>query len=466
VQSPPSRARAWPRPEAITSLLRGRLTLIGPSTAHGLAGSIGIDVSEAEAALLALEAEGVVLRGRFTPGLQDQSLVEWCDRSLLARIHRYTLNRLRAEIEPVSPAEYIRFLFKWQHVDPTDRLRGIDGLREAIATLDGCELASASWERTVLPARVEGYESSMLDLVCLAGEVGWARLSPPPADLTDPPRLAPATPIALFLREHAPLWHLLASTPPREAETRLPPDARRVLDELRTRGASFSNDLRARCRLDADAARSAIGALVASGLAASDGFSGLRALIRSAHGALGPRDRRASFAGRWTALGNPASPESRETAVEAQAWAYLRRYGIVFRRVLARETIAAPWRELARVYRRLEARGEIRGGRFVSGMSGEQFALPRAVERLREVRRTQHDGRLLTISTADPLNLVGIVTAGDRVRAATRNRLVYRDGVPLAVLEGDAVRELAPIDPAIAADVSRALSRRRTLSVG
>ncbi len=154
----------------------------------------------------------------------------------------------------------------------------------------------------------------------------------------------------------------------------------------------------------------------------------------------------------------------RSDAIEAQAWSLIRRYGVIFRRLLTREAIAAPWRELARVYRRLEARGEIRSGRFVSGMSGEQFALPRAVERLREVRRTPRDGRLLTISTADPLNLVGIVTSGERIRTATRNRLVYRDGVPLAVLEGDEVRELTTIDSAIAADVSQALSRRRPLA--
>ena len=406
----------------------------------------------------------VVLRGRFTPATPPDAPIEWCDRSLLARIHRYTLNRLRAEIEPVSAAEFTRFLFKWQHVDPADRLRGLDGLREALAVLDGCELPSAAWERAVLPSRVEGYESSMLDLVCLSGEVGWARLSQPPTETIDPPRLVPATPIALFLREHAGLWHLLASTPAAHAETRLTADAARVLEVLRSRGASFTSDLRSLCGLDADAARHAVGVLVATGLAASDGFSGLRALIWSKPGLPASRDRRASYAGRWTALTGAEAAVGRSDAIEAQAWSLIRRYGVIFRRLLTREAIAAPWRELARVYRRLEARGEIRSGRFVSGMSGEQFALPRAIERLREVRRTPRDGRLLTISTADPLNLVGIVTSGERIRTATRNRLVYRDGVPLAVLEGDEVRELTTIDSAIAADVSQALSRRRPLA--
>jgi ATP-dependent Lhr-like helicase len=484
IGAPPSRrARTWTRDEALCELLRGRVTIEGPTTADLLAQSLAIECKEIDAALLALESDGVVLRGHFTPYSQKPQTTEWCDRALLARIHRYTLNRLRAEIEPVSPADFMRFLFRWQHVDRSDRLTGLDGLREALATLDGFELAGAAWERAVLPARVDGYDASMLDLLCLTGEVGWARLSPPgigarpstelgttlslsPLDglgAIQPPRLTPATPVALFLREHGDAWQTLRAAEG-DPEGRLPENARRVLDVLRSRGASFLNDLRAAGALDASEVRRSLGTLVASGMAASDGFAGLRALMRGGPGRTITPDRRASFAGRWTTISQPPSSPSRatvEAAVEAQAWALLRRYGVVFRRVLMRESIAAPWRDLTRVYRRLEARGEIRGGRFVSGMSGEQFALPRAVERLREVRRTPHDGRLLIISTADPLNLGGIITSGDRIRAAVRNRLVYRDGVPIAALEGDVVRELAPIDPAIAADVSRALSRRR-----
>ena len=154
-------------------------------------------------------------------------------------------------------------------------------------------------------------------------------------------------------------------------------------------------------------------------------------------------------------------PTAREAAVDAQAWALLRRYGVVVRRLLAREANAAPWRELTRTYRRLEARGEIRGGRFVSGMSGEQFALPDAVERLREIRRTPADRRLITISAADPLNLAGIVTAGERVRAAAATRLAYRDGVPLAVMEGDYIRPLVRADGDLGAEVASALAGRR-----
>jgi ATP-dependent Lhr-like helicase len=436
---PPARlAKTWGRGDAIAELLRGRLTLTGPTTGGALANSLGISPADADTALLRLEGEGVVLRGRFTPA---ETALEWCDRTLLARIHRYTLTRLRAEIEPVPPADFMRFLFRWQHVESSSRLTGLEGLRVIIGALDGYELAAGAWERAVLPARLDRYEPSMLDILCLSGEAAWARLSPSPREGGDAAALVPATPIALFLREHAAAWRALRVS---NDEPRLDEPAGNVLAVLRSRGASFFADLAAACGLDADRLRQAIGALVASGLVTSDGFSGLRALVWAARGRPAHHDRRSSFAGRWTADESNGEAVSREEAVELQAWALLRRYGVVFRRLLTRETNAAPWRELARVYRRLEARGEIRSGRFVTGMSGEQFALPDAVEQLREVRRMGAGDGSIAISAADPLNLAGIVTAGERIRAAGRTRIVYRDGAPVAVLEGDCVRELAP----------------------
>ena len=454
-------ARNWTRTDAIRELIRSRLTLLGPARASGLADSLHISVIEVDEALLALESEGVVLRGRFSPASVDGA-IEWCDRTLLSRIHRYTLNRLRAEIEPVTAADFMRFLFRWQHVEPPTQLGGLDGLREVVAMLDGFELAAGAWERSVLPARLEGYEPSLVDMLCLAGEVCWGRLSLPSAPHGGERKPIAATPVALYLREHAPAWQMLRSST-REIEPTLGDSARRVLDTLRTRGASFFNDLTIACGMSATEVRESIGVLVLAGLAASDGFSGLRALVWSSRTVPISRDRRTQFSGRWTAVPNTAAedPSAHEAAVELLAWTLLRRYGVVFRRLLVRETNVVPWRELTRVYRRLEARGEIRGGRFVSGMSGEQFALPHAIDRLRETRRQRPEGRLIAISTADPLNLVGIVTSGARIRASRRNRLVYRDGVPLAVLEGDFVRELAPIDPAIVGEVSRALQRPR-----
>jgi ATP-dependent Lhr-like helicase len=477
VSPPASRAaRVWARDSALVELLRGRLAVVGPCTVEILAGSLGAPEADMDSALLALESEGVVLRGSFTPGSRG---LEWCDRRLLARIHRYTLNRLRAEIAPVSPAEFTRFLFAWQHVERSSRLVGLDGLRAVLAQLDGLELPARAWERDVLSARLEHYEPSWLDTLCLTGEVAWARLS------SGPTQVVGATPIALFLREHADLWsalratddgghtlsdaptpdagHVLLGAPINDTPTRrrhLSDGARRLFDHLSSHGASFARELKAACQLSDEDCHEALGELVAAGLITSDGFAGLRAIATSISG----RRTGAETAGRWSALrSSPRGAEraSREDAVRALAWTLLSRYGVVFRRLLAREPSGVPWRELVRVYRTLEARGEIRGGRFVSGMSGEQFALPDAVDRLREVRRRGSDETLVTITGADPLNLTGIVTAGDRIRAATGSRIVYRNGVPLAALEGDMLRTLGAVEPAIAADVAAAAAGRR-----
>jgi ATP-dependent Lhr-like helicase len=465
VAAPPSRAaRTWTTEEALVELVRGRMTIAGPTTARALGDVLCVEPPEITSALHSLEAEGAVLRGRFTPGLPSDAL-EWCDRRLLARIHRYTLNRLRAEIEPVSPADFMRFLFAWQHVDASSKLTGIEGLRAVIGVLDGFELAANAWERYVLPARLDRYEPSMLDMLCLSGEVGWARLSD-----------AGANAVALFPREHGDAWQTLREVSddhaPAAIEETLSEGAHQVLDVLRRRGASFLREVIAATKLDEADARRALNELVAAGLIASDGFAGLRAMSPGAGGpsANGPRmrdsrsarDTRVDPAGRWSILRGDADDQAAcEAAVERQAWALLQRYGVVFRRLLAREANARPWRELTRIYRRLEARGEIRGGRFVTGMSGEQFALPDAIERMREIRRSPAKGTLIVVSGADPLNLAGIITACDRVRAIASSRIVYRDGVPLAAMEGDYVRPLAEIPAANAGDVASALAGRR-----
>jgi ATP-dependent helicase Lhr and Lhr-like helicase len=431
ITAPPSRQKPWTRDAAILELIRGRMTLLGPTTAHALAQTLAIDVREADAALIALESEGVVLRGTFeTPGA-----LEWCDRRLLARIHRYTIHRLRAEIAPVSAADFMRFLFVWQHVAPQAKLRGIEGLQAVLAQLDGFEVAASAWERSVLPSRIDAYEPSMLDMLCLTGEVGWARLSPATSTVVS------ATPIALFLRANADAWQSLRDA----SSIELTDDARAVVEILRARGASFARDL---------GSDDALGELVSAGLIASDGFAGLRALVAASH-----EKQRANLAGRWSLL-TPADA-STDDALETQARTLLRRYGVIFRRLLTREPNAAPWRELARVYRRLEARGEIRGGRFVRGMSGEQFALPEAIERLREIRRDEKNGRLIVISAADPLNLTGIIDDNDRIRATAATRIAYQDGIAVSVMEGDYVRPLVDLDTAASMTIATALAGRR-----
>jgi len=449
-------AHVWAPAAAAIELVRSRLTITGPVTTDALARTIGVPSSDLDESLLALEAEGVVLRGRFTPGAAAGT-VEWCDRALLARIHRYTLNRLRAEIEPVTPADFMRFLFTWQYVEDSARLTGPDGLRQVLERLDGFEAPAAAWERALLPSRMDRYEPSMLDVLCLSGEVGWARLSSPGMLKT-----ASVTPIALLTGDHGDAWQQRREDG-EAADAGITDDARVVRDLLRARGASFFKDLMAALPFDADRMRQALSVLVAAGLVTSDGFAGLRMLVAASQGRVLPDDRRASLAGRWSVRAENRAPMSRDAAIEQQAWTLLRRYGVVFRRLLIRETTAAPWRDLTRVCRRLEARGEIRGGRFVSGMAGEQFALPDAVPVLREVRRTPASGTIYSISTADPLNLSGIVTAGARLRAASRNRVAYRNGVPVAALENQVFRALVPLDAAETAAASSALSSKRTV---
>jgi len=409
IATPPSRVKTWQREDAMVKIIRGRMSLLGPTTATELATSLSIDTKDADAALLKLESEGAILRGSFSP---RETAVEWCDRRLLARIHRYTLNRLRAEIEPVTAADFMRFLFAWQHVTPSSRLTSIDGLHEVIRQLDGFEIAANAWEKHILPQRIDRYEPSLLDTLCFTGEIGWARLT---------------TGVALFPRPHVAAWLT-------ETTTTLSEPAQQILDTLRTRGASFTRDLGD----NQEALTEGIGELVNAGLITSDGFIG----------------RKPERAGRWSLLTNDIDHEQ---AVETQARALLRRYGVIFRRLLTREPNAAPWRELARVYRRLEARGEIRGGRFVTGMSGEQFALPEAVEKLREIRRTPPDAHLTVISACDPLNLIGILTTTDRIRAIAGTRIAYRDGIAVSMMEGDFLRPLAEPDM----EVAMALAGRR-----
>ena len=470
IAAPPSRAgRQWSRDQALVELVRGRIALVGPTTAAELAQPLGLAAADVEAALLTLEAEGVVLRGRFRPsGMHAFGGLEWCDRRLLARIHRYTLNRLRAEIEPVSQADFVRFLFDWQHLTPAHRLSGAEGVLQAIRRLDGFDAAAGAWEGALLPARLDRYDPALLDLLCLTGRVGWARLS----GHERATRLIRSTPIALFLGEHAAAWRHLAATVEDENPPRLGAAAQTVLACLRARGALFAHEIAGIAAdtgasggspVAADEVREALGELVSAGRAVSDGFAGLRGLVADRDGALA-----SITAGRWSAMrpidtGGVSSPAGTmdEAIVDVQARALLDRYGVICRRLLARETRALPWRVLARVYRRLEARGDIRGGRFVAGLSGEQFALPEAVERLREVRRTAPDHRVVAISAADPVNLAGIVTAGSRVPAVATTRIAYRDGVPLAALEGDYMRPLGEIDPAIAGEVASVLAGRR-----
>jgi ATP-dependent Lhr-like helicase len=465
------RAKSWTREEALRELVRGRLETVGPTTAAELAQALGVPGPEVDFALGALEHEGFVLRGRFSPGVRE---LEWCERRLLARIHRYTLDRLRREIEPVPAADFMRFLLRWQRVTADTRAAGPEGLAAVLELLDGFELPAGAWETDVLPARLVEYDPLWLDGLCLSGEIAWGRLSRAAAG-NGPTGgrksgLIRTTPVALFRRERGAFWRSLAAHA-EPAELSLSHAAAALAGVLDERGASFFGDLVNATGLLRTEVEKGLGELVAWGLVTSDSFAGLRALLvpsdrRRPIGGFRRRGRVAAFgvetAGRWSRVRGGSSVPDDQLA-EAVAWQLLRRYGVVFRRLVTRETLLAPWRDLLRVYRRLEARGEIRGGRFVGGFSGEQYALPEAIGLLRSVRREAASGALVSVSGADPLNLVGIITPGDVVPALTPNRILYRDGVPVAVREGEGRGErfLAEVTTEEAAGLRQALVRGR-----
>jgi ATP-dependent Lhr-like helicase len=428
------KANAWfaleRKDDEVLEILASRLEVLGPVSEHEL------EIPDAQSALLALEAQGRVLRGRFS-----SNDLQWCDRRLLARIHRYTLNRLRAEIEPVSAAQFMRFLLHWQHVAGEDQVKGPEGLMAVVGQLEGFELAAAAWEYDVLPARVSDYDASHIDQLCLSGRVAWGRLTP---GSKAPLR---SSPIAVMPREHLGRWGV-----DKAPVVDLSSEAKAVAEALEKRGASFFHELVTATGHLPTYVERALAELAGAGIATADSFAGLRAL-------LAPQEKRKALvetAGRWSLLKTEANDN-----VEAIARILLKRYGVVFRVLLQRESHLPPWRELVRVYRRLEARGEIRGGRFVTGFGGEQFAAPDAVGRLRAVRKSENTGELAILSAADPLNLVGILTPEARVAAIYRSRILFQDGLPIAAVEGGQVRRLA--DSALDEPQLRTLLARRSL---
>ena len=473
VVTPPERERAktWSREDAIRELVRGRLEVVGPTTTADIAAALGLPPSDIEFALAGLEHEGFALRGRFSSGVEG---IEWCERRLLARIHRYTLDRLRKEIEPVAAADFLRFLFKWQRVATGSRGEGPEGLAAVLDLLDGYEVAAGAWESEVLPARLTDYDPLWLDGLCLSGEIAWGRLTAiRNAEAgTRNRKVGPVrgTPIALYRRDRGEIWR--AGLPEIDPATLpLSSTAQALLGAFDARGAQFFGDLVSTTGLLRTEVEKGLAELVAWGLVSSDSFAGLRALLvpsdrrRPLGGGYRRRGHIAPFgvenAGRWArAHSRPAIPE--EQVAETIAWQLLRRYGVVFRRLVQRETLLAPWRDILRVFRRLEARGEIRGGRFVGGFSGEQYALPEAIGLLRSTRKEQGEDELIAVSGADPLNLVGILTPDEAVPAITTNRILYRDGVPIVVKESEGKERFLVDVPAEERDQMRgALLRRR-----
>jgi len=453
---------------AAVAATRGHLATTGPTTAVDLAARMRLGAAAVEQALARLEAEGFALRGRFDPERHEAGRdVEFCERRLLARIHRYTTDRLRREIEPVTAQDFMRFLLRWQHVAPETQMEGRRGLLAVIEQLQGFEVAAGSWEEAVLPARVAGYRPEWLDDLCLSGEVVWGRFAARAAagggdaageETADRGGVVPsrATPVGFALRDNLD-WLLRAARGP--ARPALPGDgaARDIFDALSARGALFYNDLAAvtgRLRVEVE---EGLWDLVSRGLVTADGFGSVRALLtarerwakRAAHprgGRLrrGAREPVVGAEGRWSIMMSPEPLDAEagadvETLAEAVAEQLLARYGVVFRDLAVRESLAVPWREVLWALRRMEARGTARGGRFITGFVGEQYALPEAVEALRQTRRRERSGETVRLAGVDPLNLTGLITPGSRVPATRGNLVTYRDGLPIAPPSGPVV---------------------------
>jgi ATP-dependent Lhr-like helicase len=470
--------------QAMSKCVQGWLQILGPNTANALASQLNLDPAAVFQAFLAMEMQGLLMRGVFDhPAPQSQTEapdhdIEWCERRILQRIHRRSVATLRKQIEPANPAVYMRWLLNWQHLAPQTQLSGEEGVLEALHQLEGFEAPAIEWERTLLPARVANYDPRWLDALCLSGAVGWGRISPHPAwstgDGAAPRRVIPtnAAPITFYIRETADwLPHALArlSVDEEKLAAALSPEALQLRALLQQRGACFSNDIQRILSLTRPQTQHALWELATAGLAAADGFDQLRAMMdprrrSNTEPATGKRATRSS-AGRWSLLyENPAASEpalslskgpasgtwaeaprnSREresqlrqtaivqarrtdAALESAARMLLARYGILFRDLLARESNAPRWRDLLNILRRLEARGEIRGGRFLSGFGGEQYALPDAVESLRAARNRECFATI-SVAAADPINLVGIVIPGDRIPSVPGKQVVYRNG--------------------------------------
>jgi ATP-dependent helicase Lhr and Lhr-like helicase len=479
--------RSSPSEESLIQIVRGRLEGLGPVTAGSIAASLSASASSVNIALAALEAEGFAMRGRYTAdaAAADAATEEWCERRLLARIHRYTVKRLRAEIEAVPAKDFVRFLCEWQRTLPDARMQGSDALAAVLAQLEGFEAPAAAWETEIIPSRSAEYDPSWLDEHCRSGRFMWTRLAARSAAAPDssvaagrpaPGRPAPvapirSTPIVLLARRNAAAWSSLVG--PADAG-RLTSKAQAVADVIKEFGASFFDEIAEHAGMLPSEAEGALAELVAVGLVSSDSFAGLRALLmpsgrRSKSNSYARRAKRRialsgmADAGRWALVRRPRSAtEQKDQAVEQVVRTLLRRWGVIFWKLLTREAQwLPPWREILFCCRRLEARGEIRGGRFVAGFSGEQYATPEAVGLLRETRRKAPTQQYLSVSAADPLNLLGIITPGARLPSLAGNRLLYRDGLPMAVYAAGEIRFLEKLEPKDQWEAQTALLRRQ-----
>jgi ATP-dependent Lhr-like helicase len=476
----PSADKNWTYEEALVELLRARLEGSAIISESKLRDQFECSEIAIRTALMVLENEGYAMRGNFTGGNET----EWCERGLLARIHRYTIKSLRSEIKPVTAADYMRFLFAWHGM--TERPEGEEAIVAALDRLEGFAIPAAAWESDILPTRIKGYMKGALDHLCTTGRIVWARFNPAkPKQKAETSRSNKAgilrnTPITLLDRHNVDYWR--PQHKQNESDIKYSANATTVLNVLKEQGASFFIDIVKTSGLLRTHVEEALAELAAMGLVTSDSYAGLRALITPANKKPGfaPRHRRRRSiasgrsiddAGRWSIIPTPVEQEREEKSyswirtdwdtLNHIAYTLLKRYGVVFHKVLEREQNLPPWRELLYAWRRMEARGEIRGGRFVEGFSGEQFALPDAVASLRKHRNGDQESPPIVISATDPLNLVGIVLPGDKISALHTNRLLFKNGLPAAKQLNGEIHYFGFISPHAQWEINHLLTRKR-----
>ena len=404
--------------DAVLKILCGWMPHSGPVTAEMLAQDLKLPLELVQQSLIRMETSGSVLRGKFTRKAGEQQ--EWCDRRVLARIHRMTIGSLRKMIEPVTAGQFLRWLFRWQHVAPGTQLRGEQGTLEILQQLQGFEIPAREWESQILARRITDYDPSILDKLCWTGAVGWGRFSSPSASSIRKSIPGTAAPITFFMREDCDWLH---QKNPAEQQSLFTPEASAILNALKQYGASFISDLVRISKLRKKEVETALWELMTLGFVSADGFDSLRSLLGEGKKVIGTHR---SGSGRWSLLFPHDIPES-EANAEAVCKMLLYRYGVVFRDMVQRETLIPRWRDLLLTFRKMEDRGQVRGGRFVSGFVGEQFALPLAVDSLRAIRRTDPSGEIVTVSAADPLNLIGIIVPGERIPAIARRPVTFQD---------------------------------------
>ncbi|MBT8147349.1 MAG: ATP-dependent DNA helicase, partial [Gammaproteobacteria bacterium] len=492
------RRQQWQREDAVREIVRGRLEGSGPVTASQLADASGLVEDDIQAALLGLEVEGYVFRGQFTPGNagNQPAETEWCERRLLQRIHRYTIDAHRKAIKPVSMQNYLQFLFERHQLKTDVEESGpdslpltIDGqtrLQASLALLDGIAAPAAAWEADIFPARIQDYDPNWLDVMCISGRVAWGRFSPPAGKIAGLQRRKAgpirSTPIILASRENLDIWQALAAQEKSAEDVPQPAhEAALIEKDLARHGASFVADIQNRTGLLKTQIEQGLAELVSLGRATSDSFTGLRALLTPSDRkpvARSRSGRRAMFgiedAGRWSLLrasnaeieidDSKADSLLSNEQLERLVHVYLQRWGVVFRKVLERESFAPPWRDLLRGLRRMELQGTLRGGRFIAGISGEQFAYGDTVDVLRKVARQAREGKAreyVALAAADPLNLLNLILPDSRLPRVANNRVLFRDGVPLAVLQGNQVSFLRDIAPEQQWKLQQLLLQRR-----